>query len=311
MAKIQPDEWMITPAPHLGDTYFTCALTEAHLQRNGGSLVRIVVPKKLWSLLKIFPGTRVAPIDPDDVPVAFRQTGSASLLHPYFSHVDEFWNYARLEDQEGERIIAFHASINFRNFFELKYMGRTFPFTKSYHELLELPFPSFARPSVSPEIRADAEERLRKLDLPFGRTVILVPFTKSLTPFSEHIWNDLSAAFKAKGYVVATNVSVDQLHRCVPGTIPLACPPEELIPIAELAGTVVASRCGVCDILSSARTDLRILYQKSYLEWSPMPKVKLECDLGPCGLEDHASYFRMGDSEPESEFIERIVSLRK
>ena len=156
-------------------------------------------------------------------------------------------------------------------------------------------------------MRANAKQRMQKLDLPESKTVILVPVSKSLTPFPVWLWEELAFFLSNRGYVVVTNVPASQMELCVPLTMPLACPPEELIPIAELAGVVISARCGVCDVLSTANTDLRIIYQRPTVEWKPMKDVTMEWDLGPCGLEDRATYIRLGVYETPGDFIQRIL----
>jgi len=287
MVELDVDDWVIAPAPHLGDTYFTCALSEAFVARHGGNRVRVVVPPKLWSVLTLFPNARIAPLDPAQLKLPFRE---ARGFRP------------------GE---PFHLRpLRFSDDFVAAYAGKTIPFTRTYHDLLELPFPAFARPHVPGSASVAAARRLRELGLPPTHTVILVPVSNSGPAFSASFWGDLAAAFAARGWTVTTNVAPDGTDHPISGTLPLPCPAEELIPVAELAGLVVASRCGVCDLLSSALTDLRILYHRPQYEWSPLAGVKLQCDLGACGLEDTASYYRMGTSEPREEFIARIVAGR-
>ena len=284
-ADPRADDWLIAPAPHLGDTYFTCALAEAFLDRHGGSRVRVVVPRRLWSVLTLFPNARVAPLDPAQLELPFREARGFRLGEPFHLR-----------------------PLRFSGDFSAAYAGQTIPFTRTYHDLLELPFPAFARPCV-PEAASDAAaRRLRELGLPPRHTAILVPVSNSGPAFSASFWVDLAGALASRGWTVTTNVAPDEAGRSIPGTAPLPCPAGELIPVAEMAGLVVASRCGVCDLLSSARTDLRILYHRPQYEWSPLAGVKLRCDLAACGLEDGASYYQMGASEPRAEYIARIVA---
>ena len=285
MADTSTGHWQILPAPHLGDAYFTCALASAFLERHGGTLVRVVLPKQLWGILKIFPDAPVTPADPSDVSGPFRSTKGANPEEPFELRPIDHWKY-----------------------FGFQYFGNKLPFTRMYHDLLDLPFPSFTVPRVPAECREAAKERMRALDLPPGRTVILVPFSKSLAPFTISFWQELASTLQRLGLTVVTNATTDQLS--IPGTQALDCPAEELIPAAELAGMVIASRCGVCDVLSSAQTDLRILYQTAQMEQLRMPGVDLNWDLGECGLTDHAFYYRLGLYEPHTEFIRRILADR-
>ncbi len=281
---LHPDEWAISPAPHLGDTYFTCALAEAFLKRHGGSRVRIVVPHRFWKTLTLFPEARIAPLDPDAITTPFRSERGFRLQQPFYMRPLRF----------GSELLSV-------------YRGQSLPFTKTYHDILDLPFPSFARPRVTEQARLSANRRFRRCGLPEGRTVILFPMAFSLRPLPERLWAEIARCFAARGLRVMTN-RVGKSDICIPGTNPLSIPIDELIPLCELAGTVVASRCGVCDVLSSAHLDLRILYHRQKLEWQPLEGINAQWDLGPCGLEDHASYFRLGASENPNLFVERILA---
>ncbi len=281
---LRPDEWAISPASHLGDTYFTCALAEAFLGRHGGSRVRIVVPPRLWKTLNLFPDARIAPLDPDDITTPFRNERGFRLQQPFYMRPLQF----------GSEFLS-------------EYRGQTLPFTKTYHDILDLPFPSFAKPRVTEQARHSATRRFREYGLHEGRTVILFPLSFSLRGFTEEFWIEIARGFAARGFMVMTN-RVGESDVCIPGTHPLSIPIDELIPLCEMAGTVVASRCGVCDVLSSAHIDLRILYHKQKLDWQPLAGINPQWDLGPCGLEDHATYIRMGASEPPNLFVERILA---
>ena len=285
MVVAERSEWIIVPAPHLGDTYFTCALASAFLKQHGGSRVRVAVPKSLWGIVRLFEGEPVSATDPDAIEVPVLKTRGTSPADPFELRPIDHWNY-----------------------FTFRYFGQRLPFTRMYHDLLELAFPSFAPPEVPGDIRRSAEDRMKSLDLPAGKSVILVPFSKSLASFEPNFWERLAETLKSRGYVVATNVTASQMDSCIQGTRPLQCPGEELISVAEMAGMVIASRCGVCDILSTAQTDLRILYQSPQMEKLRMPGVTLEWDLGPCGLQDRATYYRMQLHEPNGDFIQRILS---
>ena len=282
--ELLPDEWAISPAPHLGDTYITCALAEAFLKRHGGSRVRVVVPNRFWKTLNLFPDARIAPLDPGSVSAPFRKERGFRLQEPFYLRPPKFWSE-----------------------FESAYHGQSLPFTRTYHDLLDLPFPSFAKPRVTQQVRDSADQLFREYGLPAGRTVILFPLTSSLVSFPESLWAQVALGFAARGFTVTTNL-VNEFDFCIPGTSALRIPIDELIPVCEMAGTVVAARSGVCDVISSAQVDLRILYQRQDLDWSPLAGVTLQWDLGPCGLGDHATNFRMDVSESPSLFVERILA---
>ncbi len=287
MGELSANDWAIAPAPHVGDTFFTCALAEAFLARHGGEKVNVVVPRKLWKVLTLFPNARVAPLDPAELGDGIRPGRELRRGEPF--HLRPVYEV---------------------DFFRERYAGRAIPFTRAYHDLLEVPFPSFAAPVVPEEAREAARRRMKDLELPRGRTVILVPVSLSLASFSGAVWSALADAFAARGYTVATNVAPGGKDAAIPGTVPLPAPIEEIIPVAEIAGTVVASRCGVCDVLAYARCDLRILYHRPKYDWRPAEGVTLLWDLGICGLPDRAAYYRMGEYEEIEPFVERVAEER-
>lgn len=282
--ELLSDEWAICPAPHLGDTYFTCALSEAFVRKHGGRLVHVLAPQRLWNVADLFPDAPISMLDPAGVSTPFRQGRGFRPGEPFYLRPIQ------------------HAA-----FFESAYRGRQLPFTKAYHDLLDLPFPSFAKPSVRPSSRDSAARRLADNGFPAGRTAILFPAAYSLTTLQDSAWSQIAAGLDARGFAVATNVPPADGAAPIPGTRPLPIPVDELIPMSEIAGMVVTARSGICDVLSTARTDLRILYRCADQEWQPLVGVTMIWDLGPCGLQDRARYFRMDASEPLGLFVKRVV----
>jgi hypothetical protein len=276
--------WIISPAPHLGDTYFTASLVEPFLKYHGGNEVAVVVPKGLRGMFKLFPDARISWMDPATQTGPYRETLGFLPGEPFYLRPAKHWTH-----------------------FYFAYIGRSLPFTRMYHDLLKLPFPSFVRPQVPRESMNSARNRMRQLDFPEGRTVILFPICKSLTQLRLDFWEGVANGFRSQGFVVATNVAPNQPETCIAGTRPLSCPADELIPIAEYAGAVISARSGVCDVLATARTDLRIVYHRASAEWNPLRGISVQWDLAICGLDDHASYYRMQEEESYADFANRVV----
>jgi len=84
-----------------------------------------------------------------------------------------------------------------------------------------------------------------------GRTVLLAPYAKSVLPVSPSFWEQTAEAYASQGYAVATLVHGDE--EAVAGTVALEVPIADLLDAAERAGTFIALRSGLCDVVHAAR----------------------------------------------------------
>lgn len=84
-----------------------------------------------------------------------------------------------------------------------------------------------------------------------GRTVLLAPYANSVMPVAPSFWEDTADRCASQGYAVATVVHGDE--DAVPGTVGLEVEIADLLDVVEHAGTFIALRSGLCDIVHSAR----------------------------------------------------------
>jgi hypothetical protein len=84
-----------------------------------------------------------------------------------------------------------------------------------------------------------------------GRTVLLAPYAKSVLPVAPSFWENTAELYASRGYTVAT--VVHGAEAAVPGTVALKVDIAELLQVAEHAGTFIALRSGLCDVVHSAR----------------------------------------------------------
>jgi hypothetical protein len=84
-----------------------------------------------------------------------------------------------------------------------------------------------------------------------GRTVLLAPYAKSVLPVASSFWKDTAELYASQGYAVAT--VVHGAEDAVPGTVALEVEIEDLLEVAEHAGTFIALRSGLCDVVHAAR----------------------------------------------------------
>jgi hypothetical protein len=128
---------------------------------------------------------------------------------------------------------------------------RFVPFTDMYRELVY-------GLSARTKPQTPRRERVRQADrrplsdgLAPGRTVLLAPYAKSVMPVAPSFWEDTAELYASRGYAVATVVHGDE--DAVPGTVALEVEIAELLEVAEHAGTFIALRSGLCDVVHAAR----------------------------------------------------------
>jgi hypothetical protein len=102
-----------------------------------------------------------------------------------------------------------------------------------------------------PERRRQTDRRSLADGLTQGRTVLLAPYAKSVLPVAPSFWEDTAEQYASRGYTVATVVHATE--RAVPGTAAVEVEISELPEVAEHAGTFIALRSGLCDVVHAAR----------------------------------------------------------
>ena len=123
-----------------------------------------------------------------------------------------------------------------------------------------------AAPEISMAARMAAAERMSRLALPIGRTVLLAPWANSWQcALSDGWWAAAAAQLAHRGYKVVVNVSNLRGSDFVglPGTTPIELPLAEVIPFAELAGGFLSMRSGLCDLLAFAECRKMVVYPHS------------------------------------------------
>ncbi len=81
--------------------------------------------------------------------------------------------------------------------------------------------------------------------------MLLAPYAKSVLPVAPSFWEDTAELYASQGYAVATVVHGEE--DAVPGTVALEVEIADLLEVAEHAGTFIALRSGLCDVVHAAR----------------------------------------------------------
>ncbi len=91
-----------------------------------------------------------------------------------------------------------------------------------------------------------------------NEALILAPYAKSVPPISDEIWESIIKEYSDRGYQIFTSVYADE--KPLEKTMPLRASLNQMKSIVERAGTFIAIRSGLCDVLRSARCKKVALY---------------------------------------------------
>lgn len=95
-----------------------------------------------------------------------------------------------------------------------------------------------------------------------GKTIVLSPYSNTLSDLPMSFWESLSDNFTAKGYKVCTNSSGPN-EPAIKGTVPVFFPLDLAPQFISYAGAFVGTRSGFCDVISGANAKKVILYDKT------------------------------------------------
>jgi len=93
------------------------------------------------------------------------------------------------------------------------------------------------------------------------RTVLLAPYSDSISGISEEEWKYLAHKLKRMGYTVLTNCG-NEYEKPIEGTRGVYIPFGDLNKFVEWCGYIISIRSGICDIICHANCKKIILYPK-------------------------------------------------
>ncbi|MDE6015532.1 MAG: hypothetical protein K2H41_07550 [Acetatifactor sp.] len=141
---------------------------------------------------------------------------------------------------------------------------------------LKLSFPDWRRNTE------EAQAFLKEHHMIQGRTVILAPYSNTLSEFPNRMWEQLVVSLHEKGYVVCTN-SCGPKEPPIKGTEGVFFPLSIAAAVVSLAGGFIGARCGLCDIISSASAKKVIIYDKDSYFYQATTKAYFSLnDMGLC-----------------------------
>ena len=105
------------------------------------------------------------------------------------------------------------------------------------------------------------DEIFYKYNLIKEKTVVLSPYSNTLSDLPEEFWVELAKKLKKKGYVVVTNCG-SKSEPAVDGTVGVFFPLDAAPQFISAAGSFIGVRSGFCDVVSGADARKIILYDK-------------------------------------------------
>ena len=117
----------------------------------------------------------------------------------------------------------------------------------------------FALPIETEPYKPCNLKQYKKLsEIPYKNSVILSPYAKSVTNISMEHWEQIISYYKEKGYALYTNVTSEETE--LRGTKRLEIALDEIQSVVEYAGTFIALRSGLCDVIKYANCEKIALY---------------------------------------------------
>jgi hypothetical protein len=107
--------------------------------------------------------------------------------------------------------------------------------------------------------KTKAKELFKKLDLKQNQTVLIAPEAKSCQALDEIFCQNICRGLREKGYDVFLNLTsfANKVSYAKSTFLPLSI----AMPFCDLCGHVVAIRSGFCDVISSTKAKLHIIYR--------------------------------------------------
>lgn len=225
----------------LGDTYFVCLLMPALKKRFPHCRFVLIIPQYHQGLGVLFQHyfDRVVIFNHRYSKSFFPFLGTLAPQHIYYAHPSVcFWGKSlNILGCKGLTIFDLYRFI-----FKLQ---------------SNAPFGTL---HISSKIKKSAEKRCKSLNLPQGKTVILVMESGVTTPVSQNIWTPLGIWLEKQGY---TPVIMSKHSENYPFPT-IFFPLHEAIPFIEFCGYFIATRSGLCDVVSSARANMFFLYPEDF-----------------------------------------------
>ena len=277
--------FLLCPYPGTGDVYMACLYMPQYIKENNiHKYAVVVIGNKCKRVCYLFELSNVICLDKIEVNQVMRAwefLGSDIVkIKPllYWG-----WRCKRFLYADKYPQITFNEMFVY-DVFDLKEDIKHLPVKRKHNEFVEQVFKDY---KLAP-----------------GKTVLLAPYAGSfVSEISLDIWEHIAYVLQRKGYSVCTNC-FGEFEKPVSGTCELALSYQNIIDFLDSAGYFIGLRSGLCDIVSSSKAKLIVLYEcginASKYEYFSLSKM----GLVPSDRVEEFKY--MGDEEV---FCNEICSL--
>ncbi len=240
------DKVFVCPYPGTGDIYMSCIYLPRYLDIHSIRNYSMIVPSEgCRKVCELFGITSVQVMPKEDIDTIIRAwefLGSEIINIKVLLHWG--WRCKKFLFSDNHPQICFSDMFIYDVYKFPDETNRVYP--QKYENIREI------------------EKYFYDNSLKIGKTVILAPYAGSFaSEIPAEFWEGMADQLSKCGYTVCTNCGNDS-EIAINGTIRVTFPYKWAIDVTELAGIFIGLRSGLCDIVSSAKCKLVILYESGF-----------------------------------------------
>lgn len=225
---------VLCPFDGLGDVYWLMSYLPAFCAENGiEQAAAVVVGRGCEQVVRLSGHSAAAVLTPQEMD---------DLIRAVLLSEEDAYTIGFTPDRSGSPLI---------------YQGESLTLFDYYRSVV-YGLDATARPAVP----AYLDEFDNVDDIPAGTSVIIAPYAKSVVAPPASFWERVVAEHRAAGRAVYTNVAGSE--QPLPGTLPLRVPLSQMVAAVEHAGTFIALRSGLCDVVHTAMARKIAVYPDAY-----------------------------------------------
>lgn len=231
----------------LGDTYIICSLISDFIKLNKIQNLFLIVKPGHDEVIKLFNLSvkTVVVKNMSEVIHLCKLFGQKKLGNIYVAHP----NY--IKDSSLTSLIGY----------------KGFNLADMYRAMLNIPLDSSLQLPRSPKKMSDSH--FRKLGLVKHKSIILFPEANSIDAINSQIWESIADYYKKSGFFVFSSVS--KSINVVKGTQSVNIPIANIREVASFGGYVIALRSGICEVMSTSKAKMMVLYPD--IDWYSGPFI--------------------------------------
>ena len=127
-----------------------------------------------------------------------------------------------------------------------------------------------------------------------GKTVLISPYSYSVAQMDLEMFKNMVDRLIEKGYTVCTNIAGDE--KALPNTIGLCVPYINCVDFLNKAGYFIGARSGFCDVVSTTKAKMVVLYRKETYKHFSLVEMGLKKKSIKEIIIDHISKEEMRDT---------------